>query len=127
NFLAYTNELKIVRAVDEDAINSTDNGTGIVINNRQHFEIVKTAPTAVKFAAKYPGALGDSIAVHVADSATFAGWAYANLFESAPGTSSWAASLGAANDELHVVVVDQQGRYTGIVGAVLETYPFVSK
>lgn len=127
NFLAYTNDLKIVRAADADAINSTDTGTGLLIKNRQHFEIVKTAPTAVKFAAKNPGLLGDSIAVYVADSATFAGWDYANLFESAPGTSSWAASLGASNDELHIVVVDAQGRFTGVVGAVLETYSFVSK
>lgn len=127
NFLSYTNDLKIVRAVDEDAINATDTGTGVLIKNAQHFEIVRTAPTAVKFAAKYPGSLGNSIAVYVADSATFDTWEYADLFESAPGTSSWAASLGASNDELHVVVVDAHGRFTGVVGSVLETYSFLSK
>lgn len=127
NFLAYTNELKLVRTTDEDASNATDTATGLLIKNRQHFEIVKTSPTAAKFAAKYPGTLGNSIAVFVADSASFTGWAYANLFESAPGTSTWAASLGASNDELHVVVVDSQGKFTGVVGAVLETFEFVSK
>lgn len=127
NFLSYTNDLKIVRAVDEDAINATDTGTGVLIKNAQHFEIVRTAPTSVKFAAKYPGSLGNSIAVYVADSATFDDWEYADLFESAPGTSSWAASLGASNDELHVVVVDAHGRFTGVVGSVLETYSFLSK
>lgn len=128
NFLAYTNDLKISRAIDEaTALNSDDTGTGILIKNRQHFEIVNGAPTAVKFAAKYPGALGNSIAVHMADSATFAGWAYANTFESAPGTSTAARLVGAKNDEIHVVVVDAQGMFTGTVGAILESYSFLSK
>lgn len=127
NFLAYTDDLKIVRAADEDAINSTDTGTGILIKNSQHFEVVRTAPTSVKFASKYPGSIGDSVAVYIADSATFEEWEYANLFESAPGTSSIVAAHGGSNDELHVVITDNQGRFTGVVGAVLETFPFLSK
>lgn len=127
NFLAYTNDLKIVRATDEDAINASDTGTGVLIKNKQHFEIVKTAPGSAKFVAKYPGALGDSIGVYLADSATFAGWEYAYLFETAPGSTSWAEQLGAANDEVHVVVIDLHGRFTGVVGAVLESFSYLSK
>lgn len=127
NFLAYTADLKIVRATDEDAINSSDDGAGILIKNSNHFEIVKTSPTSVMFAAKYPGSLGDSIGVYVADAATFSGWAYAHLFDTAPGTSAWAASLGAANDEVHAVVVDTQGKFSGVVGSVLETFSYLSK
>lgn len=127
NFLAYTNDLKIVRAIQEDAINATDDSAGVLIKNRKHFEIVSSAPTTVQFAAKYPGDIGNSIAVHVADGDNFAGWEYANLFDSAPGTSEWAAELGASNDELHVVVVDAHGRFTGVVGSVLESYPYLSK
>lgn len=128
NFLAYTNDLKISRAIDEaGALNSDDTGSGILIKNRQHFEIVNSSPTAVQFAAKYPGDLGDSIAVHMADSSTFAGWAYANSFESAPGTSSAARLVGSKNDEVHVVVIDAQGLFSGTVGAILESYPFLSK
>lgn len=127
NFLAYTGDLKLVRAADEDAINASDDGAGILIKNSQHFEVVKTSPTSIKFAAKYPGALGNSIGVYAADAAGFASWTYKNLFDTAPGTSDWAASLGAANDELHIVVVDTQGKFTGVVGGVLETYAYVSK
>ena len=127
NFLAYTNDLKIVRAIDEDALNATDSGTGLLIKNKQHFEIVRTSPGSNMFAARYPGALGNSLAVHVADADTFVGWDYANLFESAPGTSSAAAAQGASNDELHVVVVDAQGAFSGVVGSVLEQYSFLSK
>ena len=127
NFLAYTGDLKIARAADEDAINASDDGDGILIKNSQHFEIVKTAPTSVRFAARFAGALGNSIGVYVADSATFAGWAYANLFDFVPGTSAWAEALGAVNDEVHVVVVDELGLFSGTVGAVLEQYAFLSK
>ncbi|WEM34268.1 tail sheath protein [Xanthomonas phage X1] len=127
NFLAYTGDLKIVRAADEDAINSSDDGNGFLVKNSNHFEVVKTAPTTVQFAAKYPGALGDSIAVHMADASTFAGWQYAYLFDTAPGSSQWAESLGAANDELHIVIVDKQGKFSGVVGSVLETFSYLSK
>lgn len=127
SFLAYTQDVQVVRVIDEDAINSSDDAAGILIKNDAHFQEVSAAPTSVQFAARYPGALGDSISVHVADSETFAGWEYANQFDFAPGTSSWAASIGAKNDELHVIVIDKLGEFSGVVGGVLERYPFVSK
>jgi hypothetical protein len=117
----------VARAIDEDAVNASDDSSGLLIKNSDHFSIVQTAPTAVKFAAKYPGALGNSISVHMADSATFATWAYKNRFDSAPGTSDYAASVGASNDELHIVVVDSQGLFSGVAGSVLESFSYLSK
>lgn len=127
SFLAYTQDVQIVRVIDEDAINASDDGAGILIRNPSHFQEVSAAPTSVMFAARYPGALGDSISVHVADASTYDGWAYAEQFDFAPGTSAWAASIGAENDELHVILIDKLGEFTGVVGGVLERYPFVSK
>lgn len=54
-------------------------------------------------------------------------WAYAGEFDSAPGTSTYAASLNASYDEMHVVVVDRTGEITGTAGQVLERFPFLSK
>ena len=127
NFLAYTGELKIVRCADEDAINADDTGSGLLIKNKQHFEVVSTGAVTSKFVSRFPGALGNSIAVHLADSATFDGWAYEDNFDFAPGTSAHAESVGATNDEVHVIVIDRLGEITGTVGAVLESYPFLSK
>ena len=81
------------------------------------------------FISKYPGNLGNSLTVSVCDSTAnqFSGWAYASYFTSAPGTSSYVSSLGGANDEIHIIVVDSGGLFTGTKGTVLETYPFVSK
>ena len=36
-------------------------------------------------------------------------------------------NVGGANDEMHIVVVDEDGLFTGTSGTVLETFPFVSK
>jgi len=81
------------------------------------------------WAAKYPGALGNSITVSMADSATFANWTYKNEFDTAPGTSSWSVSNGktAALDEMHIIVIDSLGQWTGVAGATLEKYAYVSK
>jgi hypothetical protein len=54
-------------------------------------------------------------------------WKYASLFDSAPGTSAYAADRGGSKDEMHIVIVDALGSFTGTAGAVLERFAFVSK
>lgn len=127
SFLSYTGDLTLVRVVDEDALNATDDGDGVLIKNANHYEIVASGSTTVNFAAKYPGSLGNSVGVFMADRRKFNTWAFKNLFDFAPGTSESAAAVGAEDDELHIVITDRLGLFTGVVGAVLETYPFVSK
>lgn len=80
-----------------------------------------------EFIAKYPGTLGNSLKVSIADSNTFSGWQYANQFNSAPGTSAWVSARNGSADELHVIVVDANGDWTGTAGTVLEKFSYVSK
>ena len=58
-------------------------------------------------------------------------WGFFNLFDSAPGTSDYVAErndLGEeANDELHVVVIDEDGSITGEKRAVLERFSNLSR
>lgn len=56
-----------------------------------------------------------------------ADWAYYQQFDSAPGTSTYATSSNATNDELHVIVIDEDGTFTGSAGTVLEKFAYVSK
>ena len=44
-----------------------------------------------------------------------------------PGTSSWATQNGGFRDEMHIVVVDIDGKITGTTGAVLERFVGVAK
>jgi|Laugrespbdmm15sd_2_1035082.scaffolds.fasta_scaffold00007_77 phage tail sheath protein FI len=80
-----------------------------------------------EFIAKYPGTLGNSLKVSVADSNTFTGWQYANQFNSAPSTSAWVSARNGSADELHVIVVDANGDWTGTAGTILEKFSYVSK
>jgi len=54
-------------------------------------------------------------------------WPYASQFPTAPSTSPYVANVLGSNDELHVVVIDQDGLWTGAPGTVLEKFAYVSK
>ena len=54
-------------------------------------------------------------------------WQYADQFGVAPGTSDYVSSRGGSRDELHVIVVDEDGLFSGSANTVLEKYAFVSK
>ena len=54
-------------------------------------------------------------------------WRYYDLFNKAPGTSTYAQTRGGSNDELHIIVVDEDGGINGVKGEVLEKFEAVSK
>ena len=54
-------------------------------------------------------------------------WRYYDLVGAAPGTSTYVSARGGSGDELHIVVVDEDGGITGTAGEVLEVYDSVSK
>jgi hypothetical protein len=54
-------------------------------------------------------------------------WEFFSEFDSAPGTSTNGAALGASGDELHVVVQDRTGEITGTANTVIEKFGYLSK
>lgn len=129
NFLSYSNNLLNIRIDTTGNKNAVSNGTAVKINNSNDYaSTYETATNIAVFAAKYPGELGNSIAVAIADAATFTTWDYKTQFTSAPGTSYFATSKGStANDEIHILVIDALGEWTGVPGSILEKFAFVSK
>jgi phage tail sheath protein FI len=129
NFLAYGNNLQLVRTVGDSATNATSSGTGVLIPNQDVYEATfANGEGAVgEAAAKYPGLYGNSLVVQYADATSYTGWAYAGFFDGAPGTSAQANSVGCSNDELHIVVIDTLGRFSGAPNTVVETFAFASK
>ena len=127
SFLKYAGALKVVR-VASNHTNATSGGSSILIKNADHYEeVTKTGKGA--WASKYPGVLGNGLEVQVC-SANLTAWAafdHAGLFDSAPGTSEYAAELGSTDDELHIVVIDNTGAWTGTPGTVLEKFSAVSQ
>lgn len=132
NFLSYNDNLRVVRVVDDlTALNSSVDGSGRLVKNKQQYQVLLAAEQGSStdlFVARCPGVLGDSIRISMADSNTFEEWAYKDEFDYIkPGTSDYAAKLSAANDEVHIVVIDAKGKFTGVPGTILEKYAFLSK
>jgi len=143
-FLRYSGNLIVNRtvpsgvvAVGDSDTNSSVSGDKVSVHNEDHWE---RSNLSEMFVAKYPGDLGNSLAVSIfgvpagdtANSSThkndFINWPYSDLFDDVPATSDWADRQVGDNkhDEIHVVVVDKNGQFSGTPGTVLETFPYVS-
>ena len=48
-------------------------------------------------------------------------------FNNAPGTSTYVGNVNGANDEMHIIVIDEFGKFSGLANTVLEKFPFLSK
>ena len=204
NFLAYGNNLRIVRAANTTSNCSTSSGTGIYIKHEEDYEenYFNGEGAVGDWAARYVGGLGDSLRISICPSANaFSGnlaslasitanatssgntvlqlstsaaswianndlisvdsgstyirvaqvsgttltlatalsaavsggqsvlrkWQYADNFDSAPGTSAYVSNKGGSGDEMHIIVIDEDGKFSGSANTVLEKYAFVSK
>jgi len=146
-FLKYSQNLLVCRSittgavdVGDSAINASSGSVKTQVLNKESYEGLKgTLSNGVVYGtwvAKYPGNMGNSLKVSVlpalsttdSTSTIFSGWAYKSSFDGAPGTSAWAADRSGTitNDEVHVAVVDEDGKFSGTPGTVLETFPYVS-
>ena len=54
-------------------------------------------------------------------------WRYFDAVDGAPGTSTWTSERSGSGDEIHVVVVDQDGGVSGTPGEVIEVFSKLSK
>lgn len=217
NFLAYSNNLKAVRATSADAKNATESGAGVLIENETDYVQNHKAGTNTfgAFAAKYAGDLGNGLQIAlcpnasafsanlgtiinttstiantgnsfqidpsllsntgkisvgdtvqlvnianvdnlistsyltVTDVNTTTGvvtvdsaiginipgsnavvnrrWKYYSQFTDAPGTSDYATRFGGSGDEMHIVVVDTQSKFSASANTIIEKFGFVSK
>jgi len=135
NFLSYGNDIRLVRAHNGANCNTAvaNSSSNVAIKNDEvYFNTYYNTTSAVvgAWAARCPGSLGNSLKVEVwanTDATLFNSWTYASLFTGAPGTSAYVSNLSGANDEMHIVVIDEDGLFSGTANTVLETYPFVSK
>jgi phage tail sheath protein FI len=139
NFLAYARNLKLVRAASAASAKNASIGSGILIKNADHYNSnfinLEAANTAGMFAAKYAGEIGNSLKVSMYANTNYVSrsdwnatlWTHAEQFNSAPNTSSYAASVNGVGDELHIIVIDEDGKFTGVANTVLEKFAYISK
>lgn len=117
NFEARQSSLEGLSDNIDDAYAGEDSGGGF-------------ASAKIGFIAKYPGELGNSLKVAWigadSDNTAFNAWTYASSFDAAPGTSYSASLQSASGDEMHLVVIDEDGKFSGTRGTVLERFSNLS-
>ena len=144
---ALGNTLRVSACRSSNAFQSTANGTLSFTNNsvtvtasnsayaatlvagdiliagadRYEVKVASTSGATITLANKY---IGNTAATQ---SLVQRRWEFASYFDRAPGTSSAAARESSSNDEMHIVVVDEDGRITGTANTVLERFSSVSK
>jgi len=84
-------------------------------------DTIDTATANVTFTTKY--ALSSDVSVTTLERY----WEYYNSVDVAPGTSTYTEARGGAGDELHVVVVDEDGDISGTPNTILEIFEGLSR
>jgi len=54
-------------------------------------------------------------------------WKYQNTVDGAPTTTAFTTTKGGSGDELHVLVIDEDGELTGVPGTVVERFEGLSR
>ena len=150
------------QTVGEDAVGATvvavDDGTAFNVGDLISFSSVDASSDATAFASntgdegneyEITAISTNDLTIRLKDDPNSAGlkaiipdnsfvrrrWAFYDLFDAAPGTSTYATGKGLIGDEMHVVVFDRTGDLSGFrkdtagerTNSVLETFPFVSQ
>ena len=140
NFLSYARNLKVVRAANSSSDRNATDGNGLLIQNQDVYNYSYNSPFTASsnttIAARYLGDKGNGLRVAIfangQSSTAWTNWTstsveYANQFDAKPSTSTFAGTRGGTNDEMHIIVIDEKGNFTGSPNTVLEKFAFVSK
>jgi phage tail sheath protein FI len=103
------------------------NGIGSISTNTTHATVNIAFSDTNKLAADY--VISNTVNGNSSVANLTRNWEYFNLVDSAPGTSDWVTTYGntAAVDQVHAIVIDQDGRFNGVAGGVLEVFPAMSR
>lgn len=139
NYLGYGNNLRIVRTVHADAKNASPSSSKTLLNDPDDADLLDSGSYG-EWIARYPGTLGNSLRIELCggatatagadtltDGARYYGWKYKGEFGGIPSTSLYASSKGiVGQDEFHMVIIDEEGKFSGATGTVLEKYEGLS-
>ena len=92
----------------------------------EKYRVTSVASTSIGI-VQHPRGAGGLITAVVDDARIKRRWRYYDAVDGAPGTSTYVSTRSGTGDEIHVVVVDEDGGISGVPGSILETYSKVSK
>ena len=109
---------------------ATDFSVGDIVNFAEagghEYRITAISSDTITF-VRHPSGTGGLHTAVANGSAVRRRWRYYDLVDAAPGTSTYTSTRSGSGDEMHIVVVDEDGEITGTAGEVLEVYSNVSK
>lgn len=127
-------------------VSGTSIPTGATISSKNTTHVVISANTTgasggtytISNPAKFTVTVNNKIRIKtdVSETSVKRYWEYFGSFDKAPGQSDYLLNLyaqdpatanGSANDELHVVVVDNKGLFSGVPGTILERFSGLSR
>lgn len=106
-----------------DNVRPLAEGDFITIATLSKVEVINIATGGLTATVNSAALMNDDITL----GAIVAEWKYADEFDGAPGTSTYVDNVNGSGDEMHVIVVDKGGEFTGLANTVLEKFPFASK
>lgn len=120
--LAFTNNSTTVTGTTTTFNNSIRVGDILLAGpDRTEVQVASVANnTSLTLKSKYVGNT-------VTGQTTTRRWEFYNYFDAAPGSSAYALTQGGSSDEMHIVVADEDGRWTGTANTVIERFAKVSK
>jgi len=68
-----------------------------------------------------------ALSANISPSSVTRYWEYFNRVNVAPDTSTFVLNSGGTKDEMHIVVVDEDGAFTGTKNQILEVWPNLSR
>ncbi len=110
-------------------------GTGFAVGDIVYFQeadgqkyrITNVATNDITF-VRYPTTTATGLASTIATSTNVdREWRWSDQFARAPGTSQYATDRGGSNDEMHIIIVDEDAKVSGVENEVLEKFDAVSK
>ena len=109
-----------------DIVEFSSTGGGTDFTTGEQYRLTAVSATSITL-VQHPRGAGGLITAVVDDARIKRKWRYYDQVDGAPGTSAYVSTRSGANDEIHVVVVDEDGGISGVPGTVLESYSKLSK
>jgi phage tail sheath protein FI len=109
-----------------DIIEFSATGGATDFTSGEKYRVTTVASTSIGI-VQHPRGAGGLITAVVDDARIKRRWRFYDVVDGAPGTSTYVSTRSGSGDEIHVVVIDEDGGVSGVPGTVLETYSKVSK
>jgi hypothetical protein len=100
-----------------DIIEFSQTASGVDFTTGEKYRVTGLTSTVVTI-VQHPRGEGGLISAVVDNARIKRKWRYADQVDGTPGTSAWTTTRSGSGDEIHIVVIDEDGSVSGVPGTV---------